>query len=191
MITPKFNHLVAAALLAGSTLVPGLAQAADGFALTSSSFADNDILDRKHGAKGGPRNCDGQNTSPAFEWSNAPDGTKSFAMIVFDSVGNHGLGITHWVGYGIPGSVSSLAEGEISSAAENGNYVGGTNRIKKPFYFGPCPDVGDMPHHYEFTMIATDLAPDALQPGLTREELLSALADHALGATSLVGRYAR
>lgn len=187
----KFQNLCAASLVAVVGLAPTLAQSAEGFLLTSPSFADNDILDSKHAAKGGPRNCDGENISPALEWSHAPDGTKSFAVIVFDSVGAHGQGVTHWVGYGIPGSASSVGEGEISSAAVDGNYVGGTNRIKKPFYFGPCPDVGDAPHHYEFTLIATDLEPNALEAGLTREALLAALTDHALGATSIVGRYAR
>jgi len=171
--------------------VPAVAFASGAFGVTSPSFGDNEIMSKKHGAKGGPRNCDGENVSPALEWSGAHENTKSFAIIVHDSVGAHGLGVTHWVGYGIPGSDTALDEGELSKPAENGNYVGGINRIKKPTYFGPCPDVGDLPHHYEFTLIATDLEPDALAPGMTREELLAALADHALGATSLIGRYAR
>lgn len=187
----NFQTLCAAGFVAALAVAPVATHASEGFSLTSPSFSDNDILDRKHAAKGGPRNCDGENISPALDWSNAPEGTKSFAMIVFDAVGAHGQGVTHWVGYGIPGSATSVAEGEISSAPDGANYVGGTNRIKKPFFFGPCPDVGDTAHHYEFMLIATDLAPDALEPGLARAALLSALSDHALGATSLVGRYAR
>ena len=51
--------------------------------------------------------------------------------------------------------------------------------------------MGDVPHHYVFTLIATDLAPDALEPGLDREGLLGALEGHALAATGFVVRYAR
>ena len=57
--------------------------------------------------------------------------------------------------------------------------------------FGPRPDVGDLPHHYEFTLISIDLEPFALEPGLSHTDLLAALQDHALGTTSIVGRYAR
>jgi hypothetical protein len=38
-------------------------------------------------------------------------------------------------------------------------------------------------------LIATDLAPDALKPELTRDELGAALKGHVLGATSMVARY--
>jgi phosphatidylethanolamine-binding protein (PEBP) family uncharacterized protein len=41
------------------------------------------------------------------------------------------------------------------------------------------------------TVIATDLAPTALPPGLTREELMMALKGHALGGQSVIGRYSR
>lgn len=182
----RFNLLTAACLLA----LPGAGLAAEGFSLTSPSFDDNALIDSRHAAKGGPRNCDGQNISPPLAWSNAPAGTQSFAIIVHDAVGAHGLGVTHWLGYGIPSDVASFDEGALNDAG-GGSFVGGKNRIGTATWFGPCPDVGDVPHHYEFTLIATDLAPDALAPELDRAGLLSALDGHALGATSLVARYAR
>jgi len=177
----------AAVILAGAVA----ANAAEGFRLTSPSFADHDMLPSKFAAKGGPRNCDGENISPALTWSDAPEGTKSFAIILHDTAGNHGLGVTHWVAYGIPGGDTGFDEGEVSAPPANGNYVGGTNRIGKPFWFGPCPDVGHVPQHYLFTLIATDLDPSALEPGLDKDALLKNLEGHALGGTTLVGRYAR
>lgn len=159
------------------------------FTIKSSSFSENELIPKKHAAKGGPRKCDGENISPALEWSNAPSGTKSFAIVVTDAVGGHGLGIVHWVGYGIPASTTSFAEGALSKPSKD--YVGGLNVIKKGFYFGPCPDVGDNPHYYEFTIIALDLAPDALAPGLDLASLLKAIKGHNLSATSIIGRYAR
>lgn len=191
MMKTTVKKMIAVSVMAACGLMPVAALSAEGFALTSPAFADNDILSSKHAGKGGPRNCDGENISPPLEWSNAPEATQSFAMVVHDAVGGHGLGITHWVAYGISPQASSLAEGVASSPAVDNTYIGGTNVIKQPTYLGPCPDVGDVPHHYEFVLIATDLAPDALAPGLTRDALFEALAGHTLGATSLVGRYAR
>lgn len=167
------------------------ARAADAFTISSPAFKDGDILDRKYAAKGGPRKCDGENISPPLQWSNAPAKTKSFAIVVHDAAGGHGLGIDHWIAYGIPASTKSFAEGAVNKPPHGGNYVGGKNIIGKPFYFGPCPDVGDNPHHYEFMIIATDLAPDALKPGLNKQGLIAATKGHRVGATSMVGRYAR
>lgn len=192
MLTNKFlwnfTGALALAFLVG-VLGSNDSQAA-AFTITSSSFGDNDLIPRKHAAKGGPRKCDGQNISPALQWSNAPKGAKSYAILVTDAVGGHGTGIVHWIAYGIPASTTSLAEGVASSKGSKA-YVGGTNRIKKPFYFGPCPDVGDNPHHYEFTIIALDLEPGALAPGLTKPEFFKAIKGRNLSATSMVGRYAR
>ncbi|MGA2088810.1 MAG: hypothetical protein ABSG66_07820, partial [Stellaceae bacterium] len=57
-------------------------------------------------------------------------------------------------------------------------------------YRGPCPPHGLRPHHYIITVVATDLAPDALKPGLTRADFLAALKGHALASSSFIGRYA-
>ena len=166
------------------------AQADGGFSLSSSAFADNALMPSRYAAMGGPRACDGEGISPPLAWSHAPEATTSFAIIVHDNTGAHGLGVTHWVGYGIPADVTGFDEGALNSV-EGASFVPGTNRINQPTWFGPCPDVGDVAHHYEITIIATDLAPDALEAGMTRDALLAALAGRTLGATGLIGRYAR
>lgn len=56
-------------------------------------------------------------------------------------------------------------------------------------YAGPCPPANIDWHHFIFTLIATDLDPKALQPGLTREELVPALKDHVKGVAGLIGRF--
>jgi phosphatidylethanolamine-binding protein (PEBP) family uncharacterized protein len=58
-------------------------------------------------------------------------------------------------------------------------------------YRGPCPPAGQVPHHYTITVIASDLAPGALPPALTRDELMAALKGHALEAQSVVGHFGR
>jgi hypothetical protein len=84
--------------------------------------------------------------------------------------------------------VSGFAEGEVSK--ESPKYVGGKSTRNLPTYFGPCTPAGDW-HHYTFTLIATDLDPKALQPGMTRDELMSALKGHALAAAGRIGRFRR
>ena len=58
-------------------------------------------------------------------------------------------------------------------------------------YFGPCGSANDALHHYVITVIATEIEPGKLMPGLTYEELVQALRGHALAPASIVGRYTR
>src|SRR5499433_1406972 len=115
-------------------------------------------------------------------------GTKSYAVLMFDPEGRPPGGVSHWVAYGIPVSVTGFAEGEVSKQTEK--YVGGKSLMGLPHYFGPCTPPG-APHHYTFTLIATDLEPTALQPGLTRDELIKALEGHAKGATGIIGTFSK
>src|SRR5471032_28409 len=62
----------------------------------------------------GNANCVGQNVSPELHWSGAPEGTKSFALTMVDPEGRSGLGVHHWVAYGIPAETTSFTESEAS-----------------------------------------------------------------------------
>src|SRR5262249_31155344 len=110
----------ALALLAGGSL----AQAADPFKLTSSTLEDNGKLAIKNAGnnKQNP-NCVCENVWPPLAWSNPPAGTTSYALIMYDPEGRGGLGVVHWVAYGIPASVTGFAEGEVSGPSDK--YVGG------------------------------------------------------------------
>jgi Raf kinase inhibitor-like YbhB/YbcL family protein len=160
------------------------ATAADAFQLASPDFADGATLDSSHAASA--QTCGGKNVSPALQWRNVPAGTKSFAVTIFDPDGAKGLGVVHWVLYGIPAATTSLGAGGQPAGS-----VGGTNRTGKSGYYGPCPPVGEIPHHYVAQVYALDLAPDALRADLTRDALLAAMKDHVLAATSIVLRYGR
>lgn len=183
------KSILKAVLVAGSVLVLSSGSAfavSSGFTITSTSFADNELMDSKYAGKGGPRNCDGENISPAFAWEKAPEGTKSFAILAHDQVGGHGLGIDHWVLYDIPANVSSINEGEVPAGSRQG-----PNVTTAKAYLGPCPDVGDRPHHYEFLIMALDVEPGTLPDDLGHDAFLDAVSENSLGATSIVGRYAR
>ena len=159
------------------------------FTLRSDAFRDGGMLDRRFAADDPARGCGGSNVSPPLAWDHAPRDTRSFALLMLDPDGARGLGVSHWVAYGIPASIDGFAEGEVSAASPH--YTGGKGLRGNSAYLGPCPTPGDRPHHYVFTLIALDLDPGALAPGLTRDEFLAAAKSHLLGAVSLIGRYAR
>jgi hypothetical protein len=179
--------VLASGLVLSSLCAAPAAQAADPFVLKSPALEDNSPLPAKDAGnnKQNP-NCVGDNTSPPLSWSNPPDGTKSFALLLFDPEGRGGLGVSHMVTYGIPASVTGFAEGELSNPSDK--YVGGKSTMGLATYFGPCTPPGDW-HHYTFTLIATDLDPKALQPGMTRDELFGALNGHTKGAAGLIVRF--
>jgi Raf kinase inhibitor-like YbhB/YbcL family protein len=165
------------------------AAAGGGFTITSSAFNDGGLLTVRNAADDPMRMCGGQNISPPMQWSNVPAGTRSFGIVLLDPDGRLGEGVVHWIAYGIPANVTAFAEGEMTKQSEK--FVGGKGTRDNAMYIGPCPPVGDALHHYVFTVIATDLEPTALKPGLTRDEFYRAIAGHAKGGASIVGRYAR
>ena len=180
-------------ILAGAVALVAMggapANAAGVFTLTSPSFKDGGRLAVKFtGNNKSNPNCVGQNISPALAWSNPPEGTKSFAILMFDPEGRPPGGVSHWVAYGIAPSVKGFAEGEVSKASDK--FVGGTSLMKLPTYFGPCPPPGPA-HHYILTLMATDLEPTALAAGLTRDEAIKALDGHVKQATGLIGTFAK
>ena len=163
------------------------ALAAGAFALTSKDFKDGERMPEKFAGnnKSNP-NCVGENISPEFTISNPPEGTKSFALLMFDPEGRPPGGVSHFVAYGIPASVTSFAQGELSKPGDK--FIGGVGTAKLSTYTGPCTPAG-APHHYTFVLMATDLEPKALKEGLTRDELIKELDGHVKVATGLIGTF--
>jgi Raf kinase inhibitor-like YbhB/YbcL family protein len=176
-------------LLGGGLLLSFGVAYADVLMLTSSAIPDNGTLAIKNACSDKQRspNCVGENISPPLAWSGVPEGTKSFALLLFDPEGRAPAGVSHMVVYGIPASVTGFAEGELSQPSDK--FVGGKSTMEKAVYFGPGTPPNTDWHHYTWTLVATDLDPKALQPGLTREELAAALKDHVKGSAGLVTRF--
>ena len=165
---------------------------ATAFRLTSPGLEDNALLQRKHAGnlKTNP-NCLGDNVSPALAWVNVPEKARSLVLLMDDQAGRAGLGVSHMVVYGIPANVRAFAEGELSAPPKDNRFVAGRSTPGPTGYFGPCPPRGNAPQHYVMTLIATDLEPSALAPGLGKDEVLKALqGGRALRAASLAFRYA-
>jgi Raf kinase inhibitor-like YbhB/YbcL family protein len=176
-------RLAIAAILAAA--MPVAAQGAP-FAVTSSDFQDNAPAP----AAGAQSTCGGANTSPALAWSGAPSGTKSFAIVMTDVDNARRVGWgTHWLAYGIPAAVTSIPSGFATQSPAA--YVSGLNFSNQPGYRGYCPPKTDVPHHYVFTVLATDLPASALAPNLSREAFTAALTGHVLAASSIIAQYAQ
>jgi Raf kinase inhibitor-like YbhB/YbcL family protein len=184
-----------AAFVVAVALVPTAVNTADAesqrFTLSSPAFNDNGMLPLKY-AGGVLCGSDsrGGNISPPLAWSSPPAETKSFAVLMIDPDGQRGIGSVHWVAYGIPAERKELKEGE-GGMPPTADITNGKNSRGAMGYTGPCGPPVDAPHHYVIDVIALDLAPDAFQPGLDREQLLKSIAGHSLGPASLVVRYRR
>jgi Raf kinase inhibitor-like YbhB/YbcL family protein len=173
--------------LAGAMLSICMAQAsAAGMLVTSSSYPDGGTIPALHGGDSG--DCGGKGVSPQVSWSNLPAGAKSVVVLMLDPDGAKGLGVVHWVAYNIGADRAQLKQGE--GQIDGAGATVGKNVTGATAYRGMCPPVGDVPHHYTLTVIATDLEP-TLPAGMTRDELMAALKGHALGGQSVVGRYGR
>src|SRR6266571_4858543 len=92
--------------------------------------------------------CEGKNVSPSLAWRNAPAGTKSFAITVYDPDAPTGSGWWHWIVFDIPADVTSLPAGvgNPASGQTPKGAVQSKNDFGKPGYGGPCPPQGDKPH---------------------------------------------
>lgn len=152
--------------------------------LTSPSFENQTEIPRKH-------TCDGKDISPGLQWTGAPNGTQSFALIVDDpdapDPANPKMTWVHWVLYNIPASVSSLPE-DFSEQGLPEGILNGLNDWKRTGYGGPCPPIGT--HRYFHKLYALDvILPDLTNP--TKKQLEKAMAGHILKKTELVGLYHR
>lgn len=132
--------------------------------------------------------CTGADRSPALAWGDAPQATKSFALIVDDPDAPGGT-FVHWVAYNIPARVTSLPAGVPQTAEIAGGGTNGTNSFEHIGYNGPCPPPGKM-HHYRFHLFALD---STLTPGeqADADAVQSAMRGHVVATAELAGTFQR
>jgi len=161
---------------------------AHGIAVTSTAFGNGQPIPKKYTG-------DGQDVSPALAWTEAPAGTKQWALICDDPDAPTDEPWVHWVIYAIPAAVRSLPGGVKTSAqlSEPKGAMQGKNSWpngRTVGYRGPAPPKGHGVHHYHFKLYAIDTEPK-LAAGLTKSDLLKALDGHVLGVGELMGTYER
>lgn len=134
--------------LAGVLATPAAAQT---FTLSSSSIAEGAQLTPAQVFQG--FGCEGANRSPQLAWSNAPKGTKSFAVTAYDPDAPTGSGWWHWTVVNIPATVSELPSGSSGTAAVPAAAIELKNDYGVAGFGGACPPPGDV-HRYVFTVHA-------------------------------------
>ncbi len=101
--------------------------------------------------------CSGKNISPQLEWNNAPKGTKSFAITIYDPDAPTGSGWWHWVVFDIPKDTNQI----LPNASALNILPKGTIQSKTDFgkneFGGACPPKGSKPHSYITTIYALDI----------------------------------
>ena len=138
--------------------------------------------------------CTGGNMSPPLQWTGAPAGTKSFVVTLFDP-DEHTTpsGWWHWVVYDLPATVDKLPKGagaERSSILPPGTMQGRTD-LGNDAYHGPCPDKGEPPHRYTFTVYALSVEKLDVPPDSSGAMVVSTASDHLLGKAVFIAHYGR
>jgi len=143
--------------------------------LTSSAFNPMNYIPAKY-------TCDGDNLSPPLSIIDVPKRTVSLVLIVDDPDAPAG-DWTHWLVWNIDPQTTLLKEGTIPLGA-----IEGLTSFGDQQYGGPCPPSGV--HRYQFSLYALDTKLD-LSNRTSKSVLLSAIQNHILNQTILVGLYQR
>lgn len=137
--------------------------------------------------------CTGSNQSPPLSWTNAPEGTKSFAITMYDPDAPTGSGWWHWVVFDIPADIDQLVanagnleanlapKGAIQSVTNYG--VGG--------YGGPCPPEDHGIHQYIITVHALKVEKLGLDANTNPAVVGYYLWNNTLAKASIVTYYER
>jgi Raf kinase inhibitor-like YbhB/YbcL family protein len=140
----RFLLTVLAALTAGHAF-------AGEFRITSPDLADGVVKPAQIANVFG---CTGGNVSPAVTWTDAPEGTQSFAVSLYDKDAPTGSGFWHWVVVDIPADATGLPAG---AGGEGANLPKGARTTRNDAgakgFLGACPP-GGQTHDYILTVKA-------------------------------------
>jgi len=152
--------------------------------LTSSSFADGAVIPDKY------TQASASPVSPQLSWTDVPDGTLSFALIMHDpdvAMQKTTSDVLHWLAFNIPGTATSLPEAVPNVASLPDGTVQPLNTGKKNGFMGSGAGCC-VYHHYTWELFALDTKL-SLGPDATRDQVLAAMSGHILGKAVLVGRF--
>ncbi len=150
--------------------------------LSSPSFENESEIPVRH-------TCEGDDTSPALDWSGAPSGTASFVLIVDDPDAPDPAAPkrvwSHWVLYDLPPAATGLAEAVGTGDLPVGTREG-LNDWKRTGYGGPCPPIGRHRYFHKLYALDTELG-DLGEP--TKKEVERAMEGHVLEMAQIIGTY--
>ncbi len=122
------------------------------FTLSSTDLGGQATINEEFNGFG----CTGKNQSPQLSWKNAPKGTKSFAVTMYDPDAPTGSGWWHWLVFNIPANSNTLVTNAGNTALDlmpKGAIQSITDYGAKG-YGGPCPPEGHGIHQYIITVYA-------------------------------------
>lgn len=149
--------------------------------LSSSSFPTGATIPRRF-------TCDGEDLSPPLDWSGAPTGTRSFALLCDDPDAPAGTW-HHWAMYDIAVDCTGLMEG--AGRADKDGFKQASNAFRRPGYGGPCPPARHGPHRYHFRLLALSIDQLPLGKAPTCRDVEREARKHLLAEAVLVGVYER
>ncbi len=160
------------------------------FTVTSTDVAHGERLPTAQVS--GIMEAGGEDVSPQLEWSGFPEGTKSFAVTVYDPEAPTASGFWHWAVANIPVGTTSLPRGagddEGSGLSEDAVQL--RNDAGQRRFVGAAPPEGHIPHRYFVTVHAVDvesLDVEDASPAVLGFNLFS----HTLARAQLVPWYQR
>lgn len=127
----------------------------------------------------------GENLSPDLRWSNAPEGTRSFAITCYDPDAPTGSGFWHWVAWDLPVSATSLP---LGVPREDPSLKQARNDFGNLGYDGPEPPPG-APHRYQFSVHAMPVETLGVDPQDPHIGARFAIFSQQLGSASFTARY--
>jgi Raf kinase inhibitor-like YbhB/YbcL family protein len=138
--------------------------------------------------------CSGGNQSPPLTWTNAPPGTKSFVLTLFDR-DEHSTpsGWWHWIVYDIPASATGVGQnaGTLTASTLPAPAQQGRSDLGEDAYHGPCPAKGDPAHRYTFTLYALSVAKLDVPADSSGAMVVSTAQDHLLSKAVFVVHHGR
>jgi Raf kinase inhibitor-like YbhB/YbcL family protein len=171
----------------GSAFAQQKGPAAPGLTLTSPDFEDGGVIPNKF------TQADPMPVSPKLDWTHAPPGTVSFALILHDpdaALQKKTDDVLHWMIFNIPRDATGLPGGVPSNAKLDDGSINAKNLRGGVGYMGPGAPAAGPYHHYTFELFALDTKLD-LGPDATRADVLAAMQGHILGKGVLEGRFHR
>ncbi len=157
-----------------------------GFQVTSTDVTDGRPLATPQVS--GVMGAGGEDRSPQLSWSGFPEGTRSFAITVYDPDAPTHSGFWHWAVANIPVSVTELPGG-----ASDGGLPEGAVQLRNDAGFagfvGAAPPAGHGPHRYFITVHAVDVERLEVTPDASPAYLGFNLFSHTLGRGVLIGTY--
>lgn len=124
------------------------------FTLTSQSVTDGQPLAKPQVS--GIMGAGGEDVSPQLSWSGFPEGTRSFAVTVYDPDAPTASGFWHWAVANLSADVTELAEGAGDGSNLPGDALTLVNDAGLRRYLGAAPPAGHGPHRYYIAVHAVD-----------------------------------